>query len=395
MLAGRSGGVTIPEAVAVLESVGGPNSYAMYPTGWAAASNTPFRLYKHDTHLGGVADPLIIHWPQSISEGGQIRRQYAHVCDVLPTLAKCAGIDIPRQRNGVATRTIQGISFDTALFRDDAPESRLEQHFELSGSRAIYTDGWRLVSTGRFDQPSDRWELFDVRVDLNETNDLSPARPELVEQLERRWFAAAERYDVLPIDTRSQRDKSFANFYAGGERSEWSYFPPIDLIQPEAAPVLFGRTHTIEITTEPLSASDQGVLFAYGNMFLGCVAFIRGGQLHYEYRSWPNRVHRISTSVRPGVNSIGVNHQLTARPWAGVTTLLVNGQPAAELGSNQWPFGRTFQGLQIGKNEGVPVSDLYDAPFAFSGVIRRVRISLDNSAYTPADIARANSPPSR
>lgn len=393
MLAGRSGGVTIPEAVAVLESIGGPDSYAMYPTGWAAASNTPFRLYKHDTHLGGVADPLIIQWPRGISDGGQLRRQYAHACDLLPTLAKCADIAIPHERNGVAARPIQGTSFDAALLRADAPESRLEQHFELSGSRAIYTDGWRLVSTGRFRQPNDRWELFDVRVDPNETNDLARARPDIVQRLEQRWFAAAERYDVLPIDTRSQRDKSFANFYVGGERTQWRYFPPIDLIQPEAAPELFGRSHSVEIATEALSASDEGVLFAYGNMFLGCAAFIQRGRLHYEYRSWPNRVHRISANVRPGVDTIRIDHQLTARPWVGVTTISVNEDVVAELASDRWPFGRTFQGLQIGQNVGVPVSSGYNAPFAFTGIIQRVRISLDNSPYTPQEINRANSPP--
>ena len=185
LYAGASGGVPLNEALANLNEMGGPNTYPMYPAGWAMASNTPFRSYKHDTHLGGVADPLIVHWPRGIAARGELRRHYIHVCDVFPTIVNSAGVAPLDSRNGQATKSIQGIDFSSTFARADAPEIRHEQHFELSGTRAFYADGWRLVSKARFQQEGDGWELYNLREACNELEDVAATRPDKVLELDR------------------------------------------------------------------------------------------------------------------------------------------------------------------------------------------------------------------
>lgn len=385
LMAGVNGGVSIPEAVAMIDEIGGPDAYAMYPMGWAMASNTPFRLYKHDTHLGGVADPLVAHWPAAIAERGGIRPQYAHVIDLFPTLLDCAGVAAPKSHDGRAVKPVQGVSFRGSLTDPNAPETRTEQHYEMNGQRALYSNGMRLVSAGRYGDPQDRWELFDTTVERNEVTDLAAARPELVKRLEARWMALAKRYDVLPIDPRTQRQKSFVEFFEGGGRAAWDLRPPLSVMPAHAAPAFFGRSHRIEIEIDPLGAKDEGVLLAYGNLFLGFVLYVKAGRVHYEAVSRPKTL-TLSGPAHAGARRIVFEQALTARPWTGGGALSVDGRTAA---SADWPralMGRPMQGMQIGRNDQAQVSGAYDQPFAFTGRIERVRVRLDTSPYTPAEI---------
>jgi len=393
LLAGRSGGVTNPQALAQLEDIGGPDTYVAYPAGWAMASNTPFRLYKHDTHLGGVADPLIVHWPRAIAQKGELRNQYVHAVDVLPTILECAGARPLDQLRGLTTKPVQGVSFASTFESPDAAETRHAQHFELSGLRAYYADGWRLVSKGRYGQPDDGWELFDVRQDCNETNDLAAGLPERVAALEARWSEAAREFDVLPINSQSNFRKSFAGFFAGGGRTRWELRPPIDLVPEEASPALVGRSHTIDIELAPTQRSDQGVLFAYGNMFLGVVLYVHDGQLIYEAAATPHTI-KMQARLAEGATHIRFTHTLTARPWRGVNELFVDSVRVAAHEPDHFFFGRPMQGLQIGRNDAVPVSNAYTAPDPYSGVIRRVVVTLDNSPYSDEEIAATAAPPS-
>jgi arylsulfatase len=395
LFASGVGGAPLASAIALMDEMGGPNTYPMYPMGWAMASNTPFRLYKHDTHLGGVADPLIVHWPNRIRARGELRPQYAHVCDVFPTILACAGVAAMHERRGRPAKRVHGVDFSSTFARADAAETRTQQHFELNGTRALYAEGWRLVSKGRFQQPDDGWELFNLSQACNELNDLSAQHPEKVAELERRWLEAAHRYDVFPIDTRSIKEKSWGPFFRGGGRSRWELTPPLDLISEEAAPALIGRSHSVEIDLgRPLSARDEGVLYASGNMFLGCALYLQRGRLIHEFSAKPFSI-RTSAPAPIGASRLGVRHEVTSRPWQGTVELLGDGRRIAMEPHEPLLFGRPMQGLQIGRNGSVPVSGAYQRPFAFTGVIQSLTIEVDTSPYAPAEIAAAIRPPAR
>jgi arylsulfatase len=395
LFAGASGGVPLPDALAQIDEIGGPDTYPMYPMGWAMASNTPFRLYKHDTHLGGVADPLIVHWPRGVGRRGELRRQYVHVCDLFPTILSCVGVQALGARKGRVAKSVQGLNFRGTFSSADAPETRREQHFEMSGSRAFYAEGWRLVSKARFQQEGDGWELFNVAEVCNELEDVAAANTAKVAELERRWLRAAQRYDVFPIDTRSIREKSLVPFFRGGHRSRWDLVPPLDLIPEEAAPVLIGRSHTIDIAlAAPLRAQDEGVLFAFGTMFLGCVLYLRNGRLVHEISCAPRSL-RTEARAPTGAMRIRLRQELTSRPWQGWLELAADGRTLARQTYEPLPFGRPMQGLQIGRNGSAPISTAYQRPFAFTGTIGSVSVELDNSPYSAEEIAAAMRPPRR
>jgi arylsulfatase len=250
----------------------------------------------------------------------------------------------------------------------------------------MYANGWRLVSTGRFGEPGDRWELFDVSKECNEVTDLAQARPDMVATLERKWLAAAKRYDVLPIDPRSQRQKSMVEFFEGGGRSRWELRPPLDIVPVFGGPSFFGRSHRIEIEIDPLKRGDEGVLVAFGNLFLGFVIHVRDGKLTYEAACRPIS-HRISGAIAPGARTIAFEQTMTARPWKGAGVLSVDGRTVAEITFERALLGRPTQGLEIGANGDAPVGRDYAQPFRFTGAIRRVKIDVDPSPYTAAEIA--------
>src|SRR5690606_458707 len=99
--------------------------------------NTPFRRWKRETHEGGVADPLIVHWPAGIAARGEVRHQYVHAIDVLPTLLDVIGVDPPEVVDGVPQQPLDGVSFRSTFDDPDAPEVRTTQYYEMFGCRGL------------------------------------------------------------------------------------------------------------------------------------------------------------------------------------------------------------------------------------------------------------------
>ena len=130
-----------------LDLIGSAQTMSHYPRGWAMAGNTPFRLYKRHTHAGGIQVPCIISWPAGLAEhAGEIRTQYGHCVDILPTVLDLAGLTAPAEHRGHALRAMDGVSLVPVL-RDAAhDEVRTEQYFENEGHRGFYRDGWEVVS---------------------------------------------------------------------------------------------------------------------------------------------------------------------------------------------------------------------------------------------------------
>ena len=173
---------------------GPPDSFTSYGRQWANASNTPFRLYKHWVHEGGIATPFIAHWPAAIRRRGALCHQPAHVVDIMATVLDVARTPYPKTRNGQAVTPPAGRSFLPAL-QGRAWDGHDALYWEHEGNRAIRARKWKLVS--RYPQG---WELFDMEADRTELRDLAGQQPERVRSLIAQYDQWAARVGVVAWD---------------------------------------------------------------------------------------------------------------------------------------------------------------------------------------------------
>ena len=172
--------------------VPGPeDTYQSYGTAWANLSNTPFRLYKHWIHEGGIATPLIVHWPAGIAERGGIRHTPSYLPDIMATLLEVTGTDYPAERNGRPVPPLEGRSFAPA-FGADVPRPG-PMFWEHEGNAAVRIGRWKLVR--RYPGP---WELYDLEADRTELHDLAAREPARVADMAAQYEAWAKRCGVLP-----------------------------------------------------------------------------------------------------------------------------------------------------------------------------------------------------
>ena len=153
-----------------IDNIGGPNLYNNYPKGWSQVGNCPLRYYKQNTYEGGIRDPLIIHWPARIKEGGGLRTQYHHAIDIMPTVLDCVGVTAPTEYQGVAQMPVEGVSIAYSFDNASAQSQRPTQYYEMLGHRAIYHEGWKAVTLHRPGTPfeEDQWHLYHVDEDFAE-----------------------------------------------------------------------------------------------------------------------------------------------------------------------------------------------------------------------------------
>lgn len=171
--------------------MGGPKTYHSYGSGWANAGCTPFRMYKHYCHEGGIRTPLIIHWPKGIAARGEFRDQVGHVIDVMATCVDVGGAKYPEKRGETAVTPMEGKSLAPAFA--GKPLDRDYLAWEHEGSRAIRAGKWKLVA-----KAGGAWELYDLDADPVELTDLAAKQPDRVKELAAKWDEWAKRVGVLP-----------------------------------------------------------------------------------------------------------------------------------------------------------------------------------------------------
>jgi len=176
---------------AELKSMGGPGSRPSYGSGWANASNTPWRMYKHYDHEGGISAPCIVHWPAGIQAKGEFRAQVGHIIDLMATCVDVAGANYPAEFNGSKILPPEGLSLLPAFA--NRPLERDYLAWEHEGNRAIREGHWKLVSLA-----GAPWELYDMDTDRVELRDLAAREPGRVREMSAKWDAWATRTHVLP-----------------------------------------------------------------------------------------------------------------------------------------------------------------------------------------------------
>ena len=160
---------------------------------WATASNTPFRKYKRWTHEGGIATPLIVHWPDAIKEPGGLTHQRGHVIDIMATCVDVGGATYPNRHQGHGVHQMEGASLVPAL-RGGQIERAKPLFWEHEGNRAIRQGKWKLVAGG----PAGQWELYDLDADRTECNNLAAKYPAKVKDMAETWQHWALERNVLP-----------------------------------------------------------------------------------------------------------------------------------------------------------------------------------------------------
>lgn len=175
----------------------GPADTAIgYGLNWANVSNTPFRMYKHYVHEGGISTPLVAHWPKGIKARNELRHTPSHLIDIMATCVDIAGAEYPEKYDGNAIQPMEGKSLVPVFKgRDVSREYLLWEH---EGNRALRIGDWKLVAQGKHGQDDVKWELYDLSVDRSELNDLSKSEPEKLQQMIAFWTKQAKRTGILP-----------------------------------------------------------------------------------------------------------------------------------------------------------------------------------------------------
>jgi arylsulfatase A-like enzyme len=191
-----------------LDVLGSPLTYNHYPTGWAWAFNTPFKLWKrYASYQGGTADPMIVSWPKQIKKAG-IRRQYTHAIDIVPTIYDCLGVEMPDVYRGATQIPLEGESFKASL-HDEKAKGKQTQFYSMLGTRGIYHDGWKAASVtpampdAWAEFATQRWELFNTETDPSECHDLAGQHPGKLQELVALWWSEAGKYNALPLESRT------------------------------------------------------------------------------------------------------------------------------------------------------------------------------------------------
>ncbi len=386
---------------------GGFTTYNHYSWAWAWAGNTPHKLWKRYTWLGGTRTPLIANWGNHLAQPGTVRPQFAHVIDLMPTIMAAAGLEIPDQVDGVAQQQVDGVSLLAALEDPAAADVHHTQYFEMMGSRSIYHQGWKAttnhISSGVLDEEElatgsrnfeeDRWELFDLSADFSEAVDRAGDEPEQVLELSELWAAEASRNNVLPIsDGLIDRLHGMIPpaWPAGSDRT---FRPGGGPVTDESIPMLWGgfdMTADIDAGPEPA----DGVVLAIGDWFGGYALYGVQGVLHFTFARSVDTLELVATSVlEPGRHQIAIHYDAAHGGAAGRMGLLVDGAEVDAIpveGMLPIAMQHGGAGLRLGIDVGFPVSARYTPPAPFNGTVHQVRVQAAGSARPePADEVRA------
>lgn len=396
---------SVVDNVAALADWGGPGTYPHYSWGWAWAGNTPLRLWKRYTWLGGTRTPLVVHWPAAIADAGALRTQFAHVVDLLPTIVDAAGVAMPDAVDGVVQQPVDGASLCPTFSDAAAPSPRTTQYFELLGSRSIVHGRWKAttdhVSAGVLDEEAllvgsrrfedDHWALFDIDADFSESTDVAADHPEVVAELQRRWEHEAARNQVLPI-----ADGLMGRFSAL-VGPLWPS-PPCRVLVPgggpvadEALPALFGGfTLVAEVVVS--AAGAAGVLCAMGDGNGGLALFVDGGCLVFTLARADGPLEVAAAEPVPaGQVALGVT--CTVGGTGGDRITLFHGTRAVASVPYDGVVPVVFQhggaGLRLGADVGLPVSARYRPPFAWTGTLLRLHLRTPGRPADPVAEVRA------
>jgi arylsulfatase A-like enzyme len=389
----------LAENLSMIDDLGGPKAYNHYPTGWAMAFNTPFKMWKRYEFNGGTADPCIVSWPAGMQAHGEVRDQYHHAIDLVPTVLDCLGVEPPETIGGHVQSHFDGVSMRYSFDDEKAEGTRRTQFFSMLGSRGIWHDGWKAVTThptisgwGNFND--DVWELYHTDVDRSELHDLAAEQPAKLREMVNLWFAEAGANDAFPLDDRSALEILTApRPVMSPPRDRYVYYPDVSDVPESQSVNVRNRSFTIGALVDLPDHGANGVLFAHGSRFGGHALYVKDGRLHYAN----NFVGIIEQKVAAGEDvPSGENVILSASfdkdgedppgVATGMLSLYYDNRKVGEGRIKTQPgrFMLSEEGLCIGRDGGESVTDDYtgERPYRFTGgTIKSVAVDVSGEPY--------------
>ncbi|RUU44594.1 arylsulfatase [Mesorhizobium sp. M6A.T.Ce.TU.002.03.1.1] len=389
----------LSENLKYLKVLGSTDTYGHYPTGWAAATSTPFQMFKrYSEYAGGTCCPMVISWPKGIKAKGEVRNQYHHSTDIVPTILDVCGLEMPKTYRGVEQYPLSGVSMRYSFSaKPDGKTTKKRQYYAMLGTRGMWEDGWKaaalhvpLTGKGHFDK--DEWELYHVDADRSESTNLAKKHPEKLKALIETWFDEAEKNKVLPLDDRSAAELlGVERPSEEPPRERYIYYTGTSPVPEGVAVNVRGRSYKILADVEIVDKDCSGVIFAHGSRFGGHALFVKDRKLHYVYNFLgikPEQAFVSESELKPGKYTLGMEF---IRDKAGKhgeslgkTTLYVNEKIEAQGDMRTQPgkFTLSGDGLCVGRDSGDAVSEDYKTPGEFKGgSILFVGVTVEKGQY--------------
>jgi len=396
---------------------GSDRTYNHMAVPWTWAFNTPFSWTKQiASHFGGIKQGMAISWPAVIKDRGGIRHQFHHVIDVVPTILEAARIKAPRVVDGIKQSPIEGVSmvytFDAKGAK--APSTRKTQYFEMMGDRAIYHDGWmastkvmrppwEVVGPSR-DPVTFPWELYDLRSDWTQSEDVAAKHPAKLKELQALFDKEARRNQVYPLDTSVATRLVAPRPSLSAGRNVFTWTAPMTGTPYGDAPSILNASYTFKAEIEVPAGGAEGMLITTGGRFAGYGFYLLKGKPVFNWNlvglKWvrwegpeplaPGK-HVLEFDFKydgMGAATLAFNN-LSGIGRSGTGVLRVDGKEVARQAMERTvPLILAWdENLDVGSDTGTPVDDRdYQVPFTFTGKIQKITLTVDRPQLTPADV---------
>jgi hypothetical protein len=390
---------SIEELVKRIDEFGGPTSHGANPAAWGYATSAPFTYGKMVTSGGGCSTAAVISWPARIKDKGGFRRQFHHLIDVVPTILECVGVPEPKRVNGVDQMPMAGVSMVYTFDDAKAKDRHTTQYFEMTGSRAMYQDGWwagtrhgldGVTAAQKDPVPFDKdvWELYDLRTDFGHATDLAAKYPEKLKELQALFDREARKYNVYPMANNPYE------LYASGRPAVFTgdkaIYSPADFRFPEETVIsIKNRSFSIDAEVENPNGNAEGMIVTCGGATAGYALLVEKGKPTFYYNFFGLELTAITSSepLPKGSCTVRFNFAYDGGGVAkgGTGTLSVNGKKVAEgrIARTVPIKFATDDGFDVGQDLITPVSPTYKCPFKFTGTVKKVTIERQPLGLSP------------
>ena len=362
------------------------------------AFNTPFKMWKRYEFNGGASDPCLISWPAGTTARGEIRDQYYHAIDIVPTILDILDVQPPQTIKGHVQSPLDGVSMRGSIDDGSQPSARKTQFYSMLGSRSIWHEGWKAVTThptisGWSHFNDDEWELYHTDVDRAEVHNLAAEQPDKLRELVNIWFSEAGANQAFPLDDRSALEiLGTPRPQLTAPRSRYVYYPDVAPVSEWQAVNTRNRSFSIGALVDIPGPGAEGVLFAMGARFGGHALYVKNNRLHYVNSYIGSIEQKIdgTEDIPPGENLLlsasfdkdGDDPQFAT----GILSLYYGDHKVGEgrIKTQLGAFAIAGAGLSVGRDPGEPITDDYpgDPPYRFTGgTINRVAIDVSGEPY--------------